>query len=234
VRHRDFWDWSLWVAGIIATTVAIPGFLTWALRQRRRPEARFYWRWSPTGRVEELRDWEPHEVATMRKGEGILVEASILNVGDATGLEAMTNFVVPACMFLRAQRDSDVEPLTAQNGTAGLPPDWRAVFLARERPMYPGMWWQQRFVLSLESDPGVERVRFLMELSDDRLNARGRRLLPSFVRPPDEPAGTPVGESWPGPTRGARRLRRIRAQPDGRVQCAEGVRRDVRDVEIAP
>ncbi len=172
----------------------------------------------------------------MRVGETFLVEASVQNCGDASGERSLTNFVVNACVKLESypRREDAAQPLDGQNGIAGFPPGLWTRWFARERTFYPALCWQQRYLLTVESEPERGGIRLLMVLSDDRLNATGRRLLPSLISEDqwDDPA--PYGDPWPGDREHRRRhVGRIRMKPrDEPIRAARGERKSVRDVEV--
>ena len=211
---------------------ALVGFGYWAVAQRRRPEIQFLWQISESGRTADLRPWEPHEIPTITPGQGILIEASVCNVGDQTGSSTLSNLVAPVAVSLARSPERPESPTAARNGIAGVPPDYEAQFLAAERSWYIDMWWVQRFVITAWSptEGAPDRFRLLMEVTDDRFNGAGRRWLPS-IDWSEGPTPTYL-ERWPGKRSARPRLRLIRALPKGRVACAPGSRRDVRDLKV--
>ncbi len=241
--ERDGWDWLLYALSVIAATTAIILFLPWALERRRRPEARFLWKFSPDGDPTKLTIWPPDHVPEIDPAQPFLVEAAIQNTGDKAGGDTLINFVAPDCFDLRQLGKPETEHLTATNDTAGLPPDHRVVFAApRPEPWTPGNWYLWQYRLQYSTANQCDRpfmVRLLFDVSDSRFNSHGRRWLPGLLRPL-EPQGASAGTPWPPvPTRrrwwkAAGRIRWVRAEPHGRVVCSPGNRRDVRDLTMMP
>jgi hypothetical protein len=230
-RGRDIWDVLALIVGLIAGGTAIVGFTLWILNLRRRPEVEFLWNISLTGARPGFRAWPQSDAPVIRVGETILVEASVHNIGDATGERALTNFVVPDCFSLHSYDKPNPDPvLTSGNGIAGLKPKEEVRFIARERSFYVDMWWMHLYSLTLDRAPNSTGVRILMELSEDRLNARGERLLRSLVSPSLPPA-SPYGTPWTN-ARVRRVLRRITVGNGAEVRCRAGTRQTVRDLRI--
>jgi len=236
VTERDVWDWLQYAVTTFAAVTAIAVFLPWAAELRRRPEIKFYWRFSPDGDPAHLAIWPPDEVPKIKAAQPFLVEAAIQNVGDKAGRDTLINFVAPDCFDLHTLEVPKEEPLRGGNATAGLPPDNRAVFFApRAEPWAPPNWHMRRYWLQYVADQPDQPLRFrlLFTVSDSRFNGRGRRWLPSIVPPLGSP-GAPVGTPWP-PTRSRRwPVRWARAEPRGRVACLPGERSDVRDLIVMP
>jgi hypothetical protein len=138
---RDVWDWLLYAVSAVAAITAVVVFSRWALEQRRRPEAGFLWRFSPDGDPANLVDWPADYVPEISSTQPFLVVAAIQNTGDKAGGDTLINFVVPDCFDLHQVEAPEVEPLRAQNGTAGLPPDNRVVFLTPRATLWtPANW----------------------------------------------------------------------------------------------
>lgn len=135
------------ILGALASLVAIFAFVPWASQQRRRPELEMLWKIAPTGDVDDLAAWAPGTVAEVPHGP-VIVEASVLNVGDATATVAESNFYVPGALGLERWRgDEDDSP----NPDAEPYP---IRFLPKTFAVAPGNWFQQRFRLSVPDDPG--------------------------------------------------------------------------------
>jgi hypothetical protein len=207
--------------------VAIFAFVPWASQQRRRPELEMLWKIAPTGDVDDLAAWAPGTVAEVPHGP-VIVEASVLNVGDATATVAESNFYVPGALGLERWRgDEDDSP----NPDAEPYP---IRFLPKTFAVAPGNWFQQRFRLSVPDDPG-QPFRLTFVVSEGRLNATGRRLLPSRGLTDGDVAPTLPETPWP-PTGQSPRWWRLsawgwaQAKPQGQLLCRRGVRADVRDL----
>src|SRR4051794_33487034 len=95
-QERDFWEWAALTLTILASITAVLGFAFWILRQRRRPEIYFLWRFSPTQNAADLRPWPPDSQPTVKVDQWFIAEASFCNIGDATGETTIANFVVPS------------------------------------------------------------------------------------------------------------------------------------------
>ena len=241
--ERDGWDWLLYVLSLVAATTAIVLFLPWALERRRRPEVGFLWKFSPDGDPAKSSVWPADHVPEIDPAQPFLVEAAILNTGDKAGGDTLVNFVAPDCFDLRELGKPEAGHLTATNYTAGLPPDYRAIFAApRPEPWTPGNWWLWQYRLQYSTARQGDRplrVRLLFDVSDSRFNSHGRRWLPS-VLPALESQDASAGVPWPPvPTKrrwriAGWRMGYVRPGPPGRVVCAPGNRRDVRDVTVMP
>lgn len=222
------------VLGIAASTIALIGFLPWALQQRRRPEIRVLWRIAMSGQEEDVVDWPPSETKEAAAGSEVVVEASVLNVGDATTARAQTNFVVPGSIMLTSLARDPRPARWSHNRVAGQAPGYGVYFVAAAFDLPPADWYLQRFRLRLPDNDAD--VRLLFELSDGRLNATGRRYVPSRSvggELPDAPFGTP----WPTPDAPSHWWRRgswhqVSAEPPGRLLCRRGQRADVRDLRV--
>jgi hypothetical protein len=231
--NRDKWDWVVLGVGLAAGATAIVGFLFWIARQRRRPEVDFLWRLASTGDPARFARWMQDDNAKITVGDTILVEASIQNIGDAAAARALANFVVPDCFSLMMYPDpSRAQMRTSHNSIAGIGPDYGVNFVAPERELHVGMWWQLRFSLTLERAPNSSGVRLLMEIGDERLNANGWRWFWSLM-PADKQEGAPHGTPWP-PPRHRRRLGflRVGARDGNRIYCTPGLRRSTRDLVV--
>lgn len=229
---RNWLGWTTGLTGLVAFVTGTITFIKWSLNLRRRPEVRYRWQFSPTGEIEDLREWSPTDQQVVNPGEEFLVLVAIQNLGDATGETTLTNFVAPDVFELRRSDDPQQDPLTSRNEAVGFTPDKRVVFFAAERRWYPTMWWMHIFRLKLKRDPSSERLRLMLEVSDDRLNATGSRWCPSYTfsensSPPD------LSSEWPG-SKLRRMLRWIEAKPRKHVRCSLGVRQDVRELSIRP
>jgi hypothetical protein len=234
--ERDVWDWLLYALSATAAATAIVLFLPWALEWRRRPEVGFLWKFSPDGDPAKSVPWPADRIPEVNPNQLFLVEAAIQNTGDKAGGDTLVNFVVPDCFDLRDQSRPEAKHLTATNDTAGLPPEYRVIFAApRPEPWTPGNWYLWKYRLQYSPAEPCDRpvwVRLLFDVSDSRFNSRGRRWLPSLL-PPLDLRGASAGMPWP-PRPMRRRWRRVRAAPRGRVVCAPGNRRDVRDLVVMP
>ncbi len=222
--------------GIAASLAALVGFLPWALQQRRRPEVRLLWRIALSDREEDVVDWPPDEVAEAAAGSDVVVEVSVLNVGDAATGRAQTNFVVPGCIVLTGLARDPRPARWSHNRVAGLASGFGVHFIAAVFDLPPADWHLQRFRLGLPKED--VSVRLLFELSDGRLNATGRRYLPSRLVGGELPDAA-VGTRWPpddAPSRWWHRgsWSRVRAEPPGRLLCLRGQRADVRDLHVVP
>jgi hypothetical protein len=234
--ERDGWAWLQYVLAVGATVTGIVAFTRWALELRRRPEARFLWKFSPDADPAKLAPWPADHVPEVHPTQPFLVVAAIQNTGDKAGGDTLVNFVAPDCFDLRDHSKPEVEHATSEHDTAGLPPEHRVVFAApRPEPWTPGNWylWTYRLQYSAaKACDGPLRVRLLFDVSDSRFNSRGWRWLPSLL-PPLELQGAPAGTPWPPRSMG-RRWRRPRAEPHDRVVCSPGDRRDIRDLIVLP
>jgi hypothetical protein len=121
IVDRDAWAWAQYALSVAAATTGIVVFASWALERRRRPEARFLWRFSQDANPAYLAGWPPGHVPEVTAGQSFLVDAAIQNAGDKAGSDTLINFVVPDCFELRQRRKPEEEPLVAANDTAGLP-----------------------------------------------------------------------------------------------------------------
>ncbi len=232
--HRDTWDWIGYTVGLSAGVIAIIGFAFWIACQRRRPEVDFYWRIAKCGDISCLEDWHQDVTPEIEVGSTIIVEASILNIGDAIGERALANFVVPACFELERSPIPGGPAATGGNDIVGQPPDDWVKFLAPERALYVGMAWQLRFAITVTNDPGAHGARFLMAVDDERFNATGKRWGPSLL-PGGSPSAARYGTPWP-PDRPKRRVGRLSVGScDGnRVYCHLGERKSTRDIKVVP
>jgi hypothetical protein len=139
---RDFWDWLLYVVSFLAAVTAIVLFLPWALERRRRPEIGYSFRFSETGRPEDLRDWFHPETIQISPGRTVLIETAIQNVGDRSGELTLLNFVLPDMFTLEMDNSTSVKATRTKNFTAGLPPDWGICYCAPSAPNWtPGNWF---------------------------------------------------------------------------------------------
>jgi hypothetical protein len=173
-------------------------------------------------------------VPEISPGSTIVVEASVLNVGDATATAAQSNFVVPESIELTSLT-ADRPARFSHSRTSGQAPGHGVYFVAAKFVLPPGDWQLQRFQLRIPDDPGVD-LRLLFLLSEGRFNVTGRRYLPSRLTDGDMPAA-PFGTAWPPDGESIRwwhraAWRRARAQPEGRLLCRRGVRADVRDLRV--
>jgi hypothetical protein len=226
--------------GAVASGVALVGFVPWALQQRRRPEVEFLWRLSTTGEL-GVADWPSDDVPLVPEveaGTTIVVEASIKNVGDATALTTQTNFVVPECIAVRGLAEGAKPARFSHNVTAGVRPGNGVHFIVATFDVAPGNWHLQRFELTLPDTAPTEVVRVLLDVSQERFNATGRRRLPVLLIDGDA-ADVPAGEQWPPAESRVRwweceAWHRPRAQPVGRVRSTRANRADVRDLRIVP
>lgn len=233
---RDWWDVVVLVVGIAAGISATIGFGYWILAQRRRPEVAFLWQLSESGTPDRMDPWPQEHKPEIRPGATIVVEASIQNVGDATAERALVNFVVPECFALERVDGASSAARTAANATAGHEPEFRVRFIDIKTSLYPTMWLQLKFTLTLRRVPHNQPgARLLLELSDDRLNGRGSRWFPSLPAPVNLPSYS-ILERWPIKLRLRRDWRRIKVGGVGaeNVMCYPGGRRTTRDVLFAP
>jgi hypothetical protein len=233
---RDGWDVVVLVVGIAAGISATIGFCYWILAQRRRPEVAFLWQVSESGTSDRMDPWPQEHKPEIRPGATIVVEASIQNVGDATAERALVNFVVPECFALERVDGTSSAAMTSANPTAGHAPAFRVHFIGIKTLLYPTMWLQLRFTLTLKHVPHNQPgARLLLELSDDRLNGRGSRWFPSLPAPVDLPTYS-ILEPWPIKLRLRRDWRRIKVGHLGtdNVMCYPGGRQTTRDVQFAP
>src|SRR5690348_3507939 len=119
---RDGWSWLQFGFAILAGITGFVVFIPWALERRRRPEARFLWKFSENGRLANLEPWEPNRIPKLQRGHLYAVEAAIQNVGDIAGDDGLINFVVPDCFELILPSNPDSKPAVSTNETAGIPP----------------------------------------------------------------------------------------------------------------
>lgn len=238
--QRDLWDWTLLLVSLAAGGTAIFLFFPWALERRRRPEARFQWRISLDGDAANLTVWEPALVPDVEHGQEILVEAAIMNVGDKAGSDTLLNFVTPDVVELTDFNNPTARPLRSTNGIVGIPDDYRVCFFpSQAHPWTPGNWISRQYRLTIAGpSPDTQYVRILLDVGDDAFNDSGTRW--RLARPPSQgPDTAPAGTPWPPTQRRPSVLsrawpRRVTALPRGRVECAQGARRDVRDLRLVP
>jgi hypothetical protein len=232
--QRDLWDKLALGVAIAAGLTAIVGFAFWIARQRRRPEVDFYWRIAKCGDISCLEDWHQDIEPEIEVGSTIIVEASILNIGDAIGERTLANFVVPGCFELERYPVPDGPSLEGGNDIAGqLPDDW-VKFVAPERALFVGMAWQLRFAITVTEDPGAHGARFLMAVDEERFNATGRRWGPSMLAG-GYPSAARYGTTWP-PGRPRRRVGwlSVGSRDGNRVYCHLGERKSTRDIKVVP
>lgn len=229
---RDGWDWLLYGLSVVTAAVAMVGFGYWIVEQRRRPEVSFGWLFAMSGERPGLKDWPSDVVHELRAGETVLVEIAVFNAGDRAGTNARWNFVVDESVRLEWQGNESARRLVSFNGRQAVGPSPQTTFFAGSESWPPGDWFIKFFRLTYEpQQPHATPIpgRLVLELADDRLNARGHRWLPILsvrrdVRWP--PASSP----WPEAQNRRRRLSWAIAQPQGHVVCHAGVRLDARDV----
>ena len=197
-RLGDAVTWPRWWAvdlafGVLASTTAVVAFIYWILEQRRRPEVRFLWKYSTSGSVDDLAIWEPQHRALIRPGSTLLVEASVLNVGDASADRAMTNFVAPVTFNLLAVTG---KPPATPTVVGGAP----IAFISQTFDLPPGEWRLQRFKLtSLDTD---DQTHLTFKFANSRLNSSGGRLLWSRLVAVQEPEHS-WSKPWPSPSAGS-------------------------------
>jgi hypothetical protein len=234
--ERDVWDWCLYSASLLAAITAIILFLPWTLERRRRPEVKIDWGLSLEGDPVNLDDWPANRVPKITPGQAVCIQVAVHNVGDRASEAALTNFVVPDCLDLRSNHDLEAKPAFSGNPTAGLPPAHRVAYIpARLEPWTPGNSYMFSYQVNCSTRHNQDqpvRIRLLFDIADTRFNRSGRRWLPSLL-PPIELGQAQAGEPWP-PRSSRRRVRWVRAAPRGRVACARGSRRDVRDLIVRP
>jgi hypothetical protein len=233
---RDGWDWLLYGLSVVTAVVAIVGFAYWILEQRRRPEVGFNWLFAETGERSGLVDWPPETVQELRAGETVLVEIVVFNAGDRAGTNARWNFVADESVRLEWQGNEAAHRLVSFNDRQALGPSPQTAFFAGSEPWPPGDWFVKFFRLTYEPQhPHTEPLagRLVLELADDRLNARGHRWLPTLVVRRDT-TWPPATSPWPERHRRRHRLSWAVAQPRGHVACRAGVRLDARDILLVP
>lgn len=213
--RRDGSDWFLYGLSVVTAVVAIVGFAYWILEQRRRPEVGFSWLFASTGDRSGLLDWPPNVVHDLRAGETVLVEIAVFNAGDRAGTNARWNFVVDKSIRLEWQGRPDAHRLVSFNDRHALGPSLQTAFFAGTEPWSPGDWFIKFFRLTYEPEhPNAKPVagRLVLELADDRFNARGHRWLPTLVvrRGIKWP---PATSPWPEHQRARRQLSWAVAQP---------------------
>ena len=218
---RDVWDWFLYVASLLAAVTAVVLFLPWALERRRRPEVRYAFRISDTGRPEDLRDWFHQDLIRVHARQTVLVETAIQNVGDKPGELTLLNFVVPDIFTLEMDGSTTVKATKTKNFTAGLPPNWAIVYCAPGASTWtPGNWYVARYRLTAEPEhvtSGPLDARLLLTVSDPGFNRSGQRWVPS-IPPPVEPLTAHAGQPWPpGRRRGPLEPAAARAARQGRA-----------------
>jgi hypothetical protein len=229
------WDWC-WavvsdakateVLGVGASASAVVAFTFWVLEQRRRPELRFMWSFSPTGEVDDLAPWDHGESRTTPPRTNVLVEAAVQNVGDGGSAGAQSNFTLPNTVGCLSAPAWD-EPRKAVK-VAGAP----LAFIPAKFALPPGDYHLQRFWLRVPDSEACHRLTFTV--SDARLNASGRRFLPSRLVGGDLPSSLSCTDSWPPELpKGRARWSRVRAEPRGRIAYMRGVRADVRDLKVS-
>jgi hypothetical protein len=231
---RDWWDWFLYGLSVVTAVVAIVGFAYWILEQRRRPEVGFSWLYASSGARSELADWPPDVIVELPAGETVLVEIAVFNAGDRAGTNARWNFVVDESIRLEWQGNPDAHRLVSFNDGQAVGPSPQTAFFAGTEPWPPGDWFVKFFRLTYEPkrpDAAPAAGRLILELADDRLNARGHRWLPTLVvrRDITWPSAT---SPWSAYRRARRHVSWALAQPRGHVACRAGVRTDARDIRL--
>jgi hypothetical protein len=229
------WDWC-WAVVSDATVTevlaagasasAIVAFAFWVLEQRRRPELRFMWSFSATGEVHDLAPWGEGETRTSPPGATLLVEAAVQNVGDGGTAGAQSNFTVPDAVDCWSAPAWDEPRRAVKVAAASL------AFLPAAFAIPPGDYHLQRFRVRV---PDTEDChRFTFTVTDARLNASGRRFLPSRLVGGDLPPSWSCTDLWPPKLpRPFGRWSRVRAEPRGRIAYMRGVRADVRDLQVS-
>jgi hypothetical protein len=232
---NDLWDWcwdvvsdatltEVLAAGAAASAIVAFGF--WVLEQRRRPELRFMWSFSAAGEVDDLAPWGERETRSSPPGATVLVEASVQNVGDGGTAGAQSNFTVPDAIDCRSAPTS-AQPRKAVK-VAGAP----VAFIPAVFAVPPGDYHLQRFRLRVPNSEGCYRLTFTV--TDARLNASGRRFLPSRLVGGDLPPSWSCADPWPPKLpKPFSRWSRVRAEPRGRIAHMRGVRADVRDLHVS-
>ncbi len=235
--QRDSWDWLLYALSVLAATAAIILFVPWALERRRRPEVKIEWALSLDGDPANLTDWNANEAPEITPGQVVCVRVTFHNVGDRAGEAALSNFVVAADYFdLRNNYRPEQNPAFSGDRTAGLPPDYRVIFLPIWLPSWtPGNTLLHSYQLTYKASSAPDQqlhTRLLFSIADSRFNRTGRRWLPS-VLPPLYLDHAPAGERWP-PESKWQWPQWVKPNPKERIACSRGNRRDVRDLILLP
>jgi hypothetical protein len=145
---RDAWAWMQYALSVAAATTGIVVFASWALERRRRPEARFLWRFSPDANPAYLAAWPPDHVPKVTAGSrSWWTWRSRTPATRQAATHSSTSWFPTAssCASAGSRRRS---PWSPQNDTAGLPPDNRVLFFApRPDPWTPVNWFLYQYRL---------------------------------------------------------------------------------------
>lgn len=229
IVDRDGYDILAVVAGIVLFATGTVTFVYWAVGMRRRPEAKIEWAYRELGTA----DWTPWPAEIPRAvpaGSDVSIRVTATNVGDAPGEQAITNFVVPErCQAIREHegvRTSAMDGVGHPVAGSGLTRASR--LLKDERYWTLGLTWIQFFVVTvptLSEGAAVEVNTLMFEISQARLNARGKRWFPVLhVLGPLE--------SRDEPKRPRLAFRKVEAQEN--VWCRVASRYDFRDIRSYP
>ena len=167
---QDGWDVAVIVAILITGVAAAAGLIALVpvVRQlRRRPELAISW-WF------DGEQWEQSHVVEMEPGATIHAVVGLTNVGDAGGETSLYN-VIFTDRFRLTSDPWVTEGKRSSNTITG-----PCTYLAEERRFHIGMTWQVAFMIIKPShqieDDRPDEFPLVFELSDERFNARGRRI----------------------------------------------------------
>jgi hypothetical protein len=167
---RDGWDVAVIVATLFTGMAAAAGLIALIpiVRQlRRRPELSLSW-WF------EGQLWDESSVVEMEPGTIIHAGVGATNIGDAGGETSLYNVIFTNRFRLTS------DPWVKDGKPSGNTITGPCTYLAEERRFHIGLTWQINFMImepaqELNDDtPGDFPLVF--ELSDERFNARGRRI----------------------------------------------------------
>ena len=190
---RDIWDWLTIGGGLALFLSGTVTFLYWAAQMRRKPEAQISWGRGSVGFSGPFESWEPGDPVEISEGDKLFVRIIITNVGDASGINALVNIVVPEALELECvSNDLDMESLRSiQSGVrdpfAGEPPDYIVRAAALERLWSVSVSWIIYFsVGAASSEISNQVVRVVCNLNQNDLNRFGRRWLPTLGPSPGQ------------------------------------------------
>lgn len=234
-QSRDVWEWGALALGWAASLAALVAFVPWALERRRRPEFRIF------GDLVQ-QDGTPRSWPTghnpMAINEVLHVRIGNRNVGDTVAKDIRWNFVAPTSLHLSSTSSDPDQPRRSTDKSAGVGPDYSVTYLVGQHDFLAvGDFLPLEFSIVTDSANIIDaQARLKLDISEPRLNATGRRWLPSLADPEilqvtGEPASG-AGTTWP-PEHRRRRPQRLHAIPLSKLKCQPGSRTAAYDIVLA-